>query len=207
MVSFLNSCAVEDLSKHEHDDTIVGIKSQKISFANFQKNTKAINYLNEHLKKKDVPHLAHGRMIYDTIRNFSIDTAEGLYLEYANLHSYTFPVKRDIDNGKLENLVTAYQNDGTYKVSLIIYDLTLQEENALAMGTLTDITNSIVTIPLSGDSEPTTEAMSCSETTEVIYVRCSAGTCTYANGSSTGQNCEYFTTGTGIPLPLLPLQK
>jgi hypothetical protein len=134
------------------------------------------------------------RVIVDTVRDFTINTEQGLYLQYANLHSFTFPIHREVDNGKLENLVLSYQTDGSYKAKILIYNLTPQEKIDLANDQLKKIQNPIITIPLLNFDINVVE-VSCVETTEVINVSCSSGTCSFANSS--GANCVYNIPGSG----------
>jgi hypothetical protein len=163
------SCSVVDLEEHEHGIE-ASIKSRKITFNEFKSHAKAFNLINDINKKNAISSFRLNRIIRDTIRNFSIDTQEGLYLTYANLHSFTFPVYRDIDNGKLENLVVSSQSDGSYKVKLLIYNLTTQEKIDLALDRLKSIQNPVITIPIQNFDTNFSEAISCEEVTETIYI-------------------------------------
>ena len=196
-LSVLISCSVVDLEEHEHGIE-ASIKSRKISFNEFKSYTKAFNVINDVNKKNVVASTALNRIIRDTIRNFSIDTQEGLYITYANLHSFTFPVYRDVDNGKLENLVLSSQSDGSYKVKLLIYTLTPQEKVDLTLGRLRRVQNPIVTIPIQNFDTNFTEAGSCEEVTTNIFTTCSGeGKHSFAAGNAF--ECAYWTQGGGTP--------
>ena len=195
-LSTITSCSVTEMEEHEHGIE-ASIKSRKITFNEFKSHTKAFNLINDVNKKNVVSSFRSNRIIRDTIRNFSIDTQEGLYITYANLHSYTFPVYRDFDNGKLENLVLSSQSDGSYKVKLLIYNLTAQEKIDMAIGRLKGIQNPIVTIPIQNFDTNFTEARSCEEVSENIFISCSSGEHSY--GSNNAFDCRYWNQSGGTP--------
>ena len=136
------------------------------------------------------------RSITDILNNFKIDTDEGVYLQYANLHSFTFSIHREVDNGKLENLVLSYQNDGTYNVKILKYDLTAQEKIDLQNDRLKTIQNPIITIPLQSFNTNLVFD-SCGEYTETIYVTCSSGHHSFGNG--TAFDCSFWNLSGGTP--------
>lgn len=61
------------------------------------------------------------------------------------MESYTFPIRRVINNGLLENIVIYKHTDGRYYAKLLKYNLTLHEKNDLANDELESIQNPIVT--------------------------------------------------------------
>jgi len=75
-----------------------------------------------------------GRMEYDSLYGFYIDTEKILLIEKAGYYSYTIPIKRDAENGKVENLVLSFDADGTFKSYLTAYSLTAEEKNQLSDG-------------------------------------------------------------------------
>lgn len=110
-------------------------------------------------------------------------------MQYANLHSFTFPIQRHVDNGKIENLVLSYQNDGSYKVKILKYDLTPQEKVDLELDQLKTIQNPIVTIPIE-NFDTNLVVNGCEFYTETVYIYCSSGDHSFGNG--TGFNCSYW---------------
>lgn len=194
LLTFL-SCADDEL--HETSNSNAGIKSSKIKCNDFIKHTAAFNIVTDVNNNQNAKNKNLNRSVTDTLNNFTIDTAEGIYLQYANLHSFTFPIHREIDNGKLENLVLSYQNDGSYKVKILKYDLTAQEKIDLENDQLKTIQNPIITIPL--ESFNTNLVVnSCGEYTETIYVSCSSGNHSFATG--TAFDCSFWSdVSSGIP--------
>lgn len=134
----LFSCTKDNL-ENLNQDVKAGINSRKITFNEFKKHTKAFNLVHEVNQKQNEPISKLNKIIKNRTDHFTIDTQEGLYLEYANLHSFTFPLHREIDSGKLENLVLSYQNDGSYKIKILKYDLTPQEKIDLELDQLKSI--------------------------------------------------------------------
>jgi hypothetical protein len=185
-----NSCAVENFEENERS-VDAGIKTRIVNFNEFKNNSKASNLINSLLTNQGTSNGTLNRIIQDPIRNFSFDTNDGLYLEYLNLHTYTFPIKRPVDNGKLENLVISLQNDGTYKVKLYVYNLTSQEKIDLELNKLNRIQNPVTSINIENfDTSFITE--SCEEITETIWVSCGSGN----HNSSNLQDWHYCSSAT-----------
>lgn len=166
-------CNDDDLHSHNHEAK-AGIKSSKITFNEFKKYTKAFNLVADVNKKQNESNATLNKIVKDTVNNFTIDTQEGLYLQYANLHSFTFPIRREVDNGKLENLVLSYQNNGSYKVKILQYDLTAQEKIDLELDQLKTIQNPIVTIPIE-NFDTNLVVNGCETVTELVVIPCSEG--------------------------------
>ncbi|RBA28610.1 hypothetical protein [Flavobacterium tibetense] len=165
------SCNEDNLHEHNHN-VKAGIKTTKISYTEFKKHIKAFTVVADVNKQKSSSKLS--KIVKDTINGFTIDTREGLYIQYANLHSFTFPIYRDEATELLENLVLSYQNDGSYKVKILQYRLTPYEKVSLQNGQLKSIQNPIETIFLDNfDNNLVTQ--SCGYTTETIWVSCGSG--------------------------------
>lgn len=190
------SCHDDDL--HEHDHNVkAGIKTTKITYTEFKKHTKAFNMVADVNKQQlRASSAKHNKIVKDTINGFTVDTREGLYLQYANLHSFTFPIYREEDTDLLENLVLSYQNDGSYKVKILKYNLTAQEKADLEFGQLKSIQNPIVTIPLE-DFDTGLVVNGCGTYTETIYTACSSGNHSFATGNA--MSCEYWNLQAGMP--------
>ncbi|MEL1249028.1 hypothetical protein [Flavobacterium helocola] len=175
-------CNDDNLHEHKYDAE-AGIKSRKISFNEFKNHTEAFDLVADVNKKQSESNSALNKIIKDTLNNFTIDTQEGLYLQYANLHSFTFPIHREEDNGKLENLVLSYQNDGSYKVKILKYDLTPQEKADLELDQLKNIQNPIITIPIE-NFNTNLVVNGCETITETIWVSCGHGVHNSSNVNS-----------------------
>lgn len=97
--------------------------------------------------KKNQPNF--GRVVNDTINNFSIDTESGTLIEFENYRSYTFNVIRP--NGSyflLENIVVSKEGDKEYETYLYQYSITYAEFNMLQQGVSVDLSNRITRITL-----------------------------------------------------------
>ena len=175
----LFSCTTVDLENLNHENK-AGIKSKKITFSELQKHTEVFNLVNEFNQKQNGPISKLNKNIKNRTEPFTVDTHEGLYLEYANLHSFTFPIHREIDNGKLENLVFSYQNDGSYKIKILKYDLTPHEKIDLKRNQLKTIQNPVITIPMN-NSNTNFKIKSCDLGTQTIWVSCSESKHTSSN--------------------------
>lgn len=81
------------------------------------------------------------KTIYDSINNFSIDTDYAKYLTKGNYHSYTFKITRFKKNNLLENLVISLKPDGTYKTTIVSYNLTPEEKEKIENSEYVDIVN------------------------------------------------------------------
>lgn len=172
-ILMLFSCTTVDLGNLNHDSK-AGINSRKITFSELQKHTKVFNLVNEFNQTPYGSTSKLNKNIKNTTEPLTVDTHEGLYLEYANLHSFTFPIHREIDNGKLENLVFSYQNDGSYKIKILKYNLTPQEKIDLEHNQLKTIQNPVITIPINSGTTHF-KIKSCDVENQTIWVACSEG--------------------------------
>lgn len=67
------------------------------------------------------------KTVYNSTYNFSYDDEKGIFISEGNYSSYTFPIKREGGDGKVENIVFSKKQDGTYETILVKYDLTEEE--------------------------------------------------------------------------------
>lgn len=70
---------------------------------------------------------ALNKIITDTIYNFTINTDEAIYIEKGDAHSFTFPINRVGNYGKLENLLVSKNKEGAYDTFLVQYDFSATE--------------------------------------------------------------------------------
>lgn len=85
---------------------------------------------------------------------FTINTNFAKVIDDGTTRTYTFGVYRDEDNGLLENLFMVEKDDGSFDVSLVQYDLTPQEIEALNNREIIDMEGKIAFVALddiSGD--------------------------------------------------------
>lgn len=141
---FFLSCEKESLIE-ENSNYQSNIKKEKVNFDDFKKNEKAfIVFKNLNLidsKSANKNSNSQNSNSYD----FEINFDSGTHFSYNNLESYTFPIRRVINNGLLENIVIYKHTDGRYYAKLLKYNLTLHEKNDLANDELESIQNPIVT--------------------------------------------------------------
>ena len=94
------------------------------------------------------------RDIYNATYDFTINTTYAKAIDDGTTRTYTFGVYRDEDNGLLENLFMVEREDGTFDVSLVQYDLTPMEIEALNNREIVDVEGKIAFVALddiSGD--------------------------------------------------------
>lgn len=94
------------------------------------------------------------RDIYNATYDFTINTTYAKVINDGTTRTYTFGVYRDEDNGLLENLFMVEKDDGTFDVSLVQYDLTPLEIEALNNREIVDVEGKIAFVALddiSGD--------------------------------------------------------
>lgn len=69
----------------------------------------------------------HGKMIYDSINNFIVNTSTIFITAGNNINAITFKVERSLPNGFVENLVLVSDFNGDYIAQLYQYELTAEE--------------------------------------------------------------------------------
>ncbi len=140
---FAYSCSEEnDFVKEQNQGEKIIVR--KMSFNEFSKNPAILSKLNQ-VKNKET--LA-GRIVYDSIHDFYINTDYCVYLEKEGKTSYTFALYRDVDNGKTENLVLSSKDDGSFESKMVIYDITAAEKELITIGAYIDFLNKTKIIDL-----------------------------------------------------------
>jgi len=198
------SCNIEDDQHEDHKHGHLKTNIKRITIKDAVVNTNAFNKLTKPNKRINN---INGRVINDTINNFSIETESGTYIEKENYHSYTFKVIRE--NGSeflLENIVVDKYNDSDYRTFLYQYDITQDELNLINNNQYVDLNkkisiivleNSSISDYLNTNSKIDYNAM-CYES-NTYYVEgsfiCPLGYHNYSNYPS----CDYFKDGTVSP--------
>ncbi|WP_179350057.1 hypothetical protein [Winogradskyella pacifica] len=77
-----------------------------------------------------------GKLIYSEKYDFYVDNEQAYHITSGDYESYTFAIKRPENNGLTENLVLSKQKDGTYKASIMSYDLTETERQSVIDGVI-----------------------------------------------------------------------
>lgn len=133
VLACLYSCQNDDMAKNQqqvNDQTPFTFR--KIDRAEIESNNKVMEKLNKITKNSS----NSSKTIYNGEYDFFVSTDVATYIvnRDSTYHSYTFPVFRDHANGILENLLFSLQRDGTYKIFLLQYELTEQEEQDMYKG-------------------------------------------------------------------------
>ncbi|MCX7551371.1 hypothetical protein [Xanthomarina sp. F2636L] len=143
-------CQKDDDSfiKQEHTPQTLKTKYSitKINYQTVQQNNLLVNSITKIKKQTETKGSSpQNRLVHSSAYDFYIDTDVATYMENTNgsYHSYTFPVIRDNPTVALENILFSLQADGTYKVSLVSYNLSESEKEALFNEQFVDLTNKI----------------------------------------------------------------
>lgn len=143
-------------------------------FGEFATNSLAFNKLldaENKLNNKTV----YGKTLQTTSTgtNYYLDLNSIVHLQYLGLESFTIPVVRETDNGKLENLMISKNSDGVYTAKLLTYTLTTQEKNDLIVGNLKNIQHPIETELIEDFS--TMSSVICGYSTVQVITSCGSG--------------------------------
>jgi uncharacterized membrane protein YgcG len=138
------SCMKEDLEENNSQSNKRIVK--RITLEEFQKNKAAFaKYEQIATKKSNV----QGKMVYNELYDFYVDTSSILYIENGNYNSMTFPIYRDESTENIhENLFLHLQPNGEYFSYILRYNLTNQDifnhKNGLPIANLSSKTTIIV---------------------------------------------------------------
>src|SRR5690554_3935534 len=198
MIGFF-SCQKEDDSfiKQEHTPQTSKTKYSitKIDYQAVQQNNRLVNSITKIKEQTGTKgSSSQNRLVHSSAYGFYIDTDVATYMENANgsYHSYTFPVIRDNPTVALENILFSLQADGTYKMSLVSYNLSESKKEALLNGQFVDLTNkaSIETIDSQAFIDETLASMDQGNCTTLIITYCSHGN--HPEGYDNGSPCPGY---------------
>jgi hypothetical protein len=173
LLLFVVGCEKEDQNTEE---TTKGsnIVKKKIMFGEFATHSLAFN------KLLDAENKLNNKTVYGKTEqtnsngaNYYLDLNSIVHLQYQGLESFTIPVVREIDNGKLENLMISKNSDGVYTAKLLTYTLTPQEKNDLIVGNLKNIQHPIETELIEDFS--TMSSVICGYSTVQVITSCGSG--------------------------------
>jgi hypothetical protein len=125
-VSLILASCSEESHDHEESHEPSNIKREKVNFKEFSENENAFAVY-KNLKSTSPKNQSNSKTVNLDSLDFEVNFNNGLHLSYANLESYTFPIRRTFNNGLLENLVINEHTDGKYYAKLLKYNLTAQE--------------------------------------------------------------------------------
>lgn len=115
LIVFFTSCNKDEL--YEADNlSKAKATSRYVTFNELKKNQKAFREFQEVENKISLAKTSNqaglsSRLVYLSQYNFSIDTDKILLIENGDYKSYTFPVYRDDETEKTENLVITQKNN------------------------------------------------------------------------------------------------
>ena len=105
-------------------------------------NSKQMRYLNKNEvlsipkiviklnKFRNIENRSTDRVVQSNVYNFYVNTQSALYIKNDNQETYTFEVKRDVCDGKVENLVLVSMPDNSFRVLLVKYYFTYAEKES-----------------------------------------------------------------------------
>lgn len=183
------SCEKEFLEE-EHSNHESNIKKTKINFDDFKENQKAFDVFKK-LNLTDSKSTNKNSDVQNSNSyDFEINFNNGIHLNYHNLESYTFPIRRNVDNGLLENIVISEHTDGKYYAKLLKYNLTSQERIDIANGEFKGTQNPIGTEVLGEYAFGNQIQSDCGYITITIITAC-------VNGHTSRSECDL--TGAAAP--------
>ena len=180
------NCEKEDSLSHTEQVVVPEYSVSRIGIPKIQENIALIKNLDALLQQENK---LHSKNVYSSEYDFTVNTDFAKYIENRDgtYHSYTFPVSREIDNGLLENLLVTLQNDGSYKILLISYDVTEDQKNELLIGNVIDLKGKVTFTKINNNLLnlfSRTETISCFE---IYFSYCSEGN--HPNGMINGVPC------------------
>lgn len=159
MSFFIVSCQKDDDFKTTQQESLTAqnvFKVSKVGESKINENGDLLGRLSSLSEKVEQSRLANAnKSIYSSEDDFYINTDFATYLEnnVTGYHSYTFPVFRTEQvEGVVENVLLSLQEDGSYKASLIVYDLNNQEQLDLQNELNVDLTGKTTIYSLEDDS-------------------------------------------------------
>lgn len=201
-VAFCTSIAFLAFNCQKEDDTLQVQQTALKSNVNISRlNTKAIENdknLMRIINKAETKRIESkaNKTVYNAQYDFTINTNYAKVITHSNgLKNYTFGVYRAEDNGVLENLLLQEQEDHSFKVSLVQYNITPNERNALASREIVDVENKITYITLEDISDTIFDKVNSDAETCTVYSYeweagnlCDSGQHDYADGAA----CDYW---------------
>jgi len=197
MAIFVFNCQKEDDNLQEQNKTTPFSKSLNLSRLNTKaiKNDKNLMRIITKAETKRVEAKAN-KTVYNAQYDFTINTSYAKVITSSNgLKNYTFGVYRTEDNSLLENLLLKEQEDNTFKVFLVQYNITTEERNTLANQEIVDIEDKITYVPLEDISDTIFDKVNSDAETCTVYSYefqagdlCHSGQHDYADGAA----CDFW---------------
>ncbi|MBQ0770188.1 MAG: hypothetical protein KBT58_12940 [Bizionia sp.] len=146
----LSSCQKDDdliqieQNKNSNQTDFIISKIDKSKLAENTTLTRKLTKLSSNLRNKKSNN-SQNKTLVSNEYGFTINTSYATYIESVDktYHSYTFYIQRDVEIEMLENLLVSLEPDGTYKTSIISYNITAAEKEDISNNIYVDITNKV----------------------------------------------------------------
>lgn len=206
----LSSCQKDDdliQIEQKKNSNQTDFKISKIDKSKLAENTtltRKLTKLSSNLRNKKSNNSQNKTLVSNEF-GFTIDTSYATYIESADktYHSYTFYIQRDVEVEMLENLLVSLEPDGTYKTSIISYNITAAEKEDISNNIYVDITNKVSSTVINDEgiiSDIFNKAADCSGYVLVEWCSGTAGhdgSNNYADCTAYNSDRIYF--GCGFP--------
>jgi len=175
----------------------------KISFKDFDNNQKVISKLSDIRTKSKQTNSTSSKSVSSTNNDFTIYTEEVTYMESSDgtYHSYTFPIIRNEPINGLENLLLSLQEDGSYKASIVTYDLNNEELENLNSGILSGLTDKVSEASLE-DEQLVSNILARETDISITLLDCECCTSHASGGCTHPITLVTISGGTGAPDPI-----
>jgi len=146
----ITSCQKDDeILTQNNNQTTDKIKVQHKSFSDLLTDKKIAAFVRDYPSKREIKNKISNRTLQSQENDFYIDTSKSIYIENSDsFHkSYTFSVIRpNPDENYIENLVLSFPKEGVYQLTLVKYELTLQEIQDVKDGVSIDLSDNLITL-------------------------------------------------------------
>ncbi len=190
--TLLLSCEDDDYIKQISNNEAINFKVENIYKPNFN-NDEKLRTTVEMFTRSESNNNLQMRGIYIPEYDFTVNDDVVKHIVYGNYESYTFSIIKDNPTKEVENLLLSKQIDGSYKASIVSYDLTEQEKQDIKNGQEVNLAGKVDYEALE------TQAMSlgsggCIEIIETHIPPGSDDSFSFPLGQNT-HNCQHNSTG------------
>jgi hypothetical protein len=147
LIVFFTSCNKDELNEIENQ---AKTKSSYISFDEFKMHDQVLEAFEKVEQKQKLA--STSRLVYLSQYNFSIDTDKILLVQKGDYKSYTFPIYRQIESDKTENLVIT-EKENVVNVYLSEYTLSELDKDKIENKKYVDLINKTSFVKLENRTE------------------------------------------------------
>lgn len=128
LFSLLIGCSKDDFEAIQNSSRSI-TTTKTISLEEFGQRTAPFEKYRQ--TQNNIARAKTSKLLYNARYSFTIDTDKIVYMEKDGKHSYTFPIYRDTDNGKVENYIINENDLGEFEEFIAKYNLTEQEKEKI----------------------------------------------------------------------------